>query len=206
MNTWVPALIVVMGVVILGFLIFQFVSFGGDAANIPGYQDNSQEARNVDDGETPNVPIGGLRGSDSSGGGGDPGSGPGGDTGGGSNANCQMQQLSYSIVNFNKNSTCNQQDGNGFCIDKNVICSVEVNNLDNSEGGIFSLLFSLAEEGLGVGSAFDTEQVEYSLIAGEERIFKSDTQIQTSGEEGLANKNIDCFYNTLQIPQKEVCQ
>ena len=144
------------------------------------------------------------------------GGGGGGGTGGegsavggvagssGSTSGCATQQISYSAANFNANSVCNNQDENGFCIDKTVTCSITINNLDGEIGGIFEISFKFFEQG-NSGNILFLASSESFLEPGEQHTFEGIFNVQSQGEQGDANKDLTCFYNTINIPRKEVC-
>lgn len=122
----------------------------------------------------------------------------------GSTSGCATQQISYSAANFNANSVCNNQDENGFCIDKTVTCSITINNLDGEIGGIFEISFRFFEQGNSGNILFLTSS-ELFLEPGEQHTFEGIFNVQSQGEQGDANKDLTCFYNTINIPRKEVC-
>jgi len=122
----------------------------------------------------------------------------------GSTSGCATQQISYSAANFNANSVCNNQDENGFCIDKTVTCSITINNLDGEIGGIFEISFKFFEQGNSGNILFSTSS-ELFLEPGEQHTFEGIFNVQSQGEQGDANKDLTCFYNTINIPRKEVC-
>jgi len=122
-----------------------------------------------------------------------------------SGSTCSMKQISYSLENFNKTSICNINQS-GICWDKTVICSVEINNLDNEISGTFKIeLMFLEKGGNKETDGFDITSSDFLLSPKQSEIFLHSTNIQSTGEDGLANKEISCFYNTLEIPKKEIC-
>jgi len=137
------------------------------------------------------------------------GGGSGGNVGGGTETSseiiCTEKQISYSMENLNKTSVCNANQ-DGICTDKTVSCSVEIHNLDNDVGGIFKLeLIFLKEGGNKLTDGFDITPLELSVNPKQSQIFSHSTNIQSTGTNGTANKEINCFYNTLEVPRKEVC-
>ncbi len=131
--------------------------------------------------------------------------GSGGSSGGGSSSqNCIFKQISYSMINLNKTFVCNQFQGS-ICVDKTVTCSIVVENLDNEVNGFFDIKLIFLEEGKNQEYAFDSKTSRFFLNFGENHFFEDFTNIQSSGINGSANKNINCFFNTLEIPKKQVC-
>ena len=146
-------------------------------------------------------------------GGGGSGSGSGGGAGGGSAGagaqtnpqgnGCSEMQISYSLRNFIKNTTCNSFDGE-ICVDKTSRCSLEVQNLDDGTTGIFTIKFTHFEL-QDQNNILETEPVSFTLSPDQMKIFESETQIQSSGVEGNANKDISCTFFSEQIPKKVIC-
>lgn len=120
------------------------------------------------------------------------------------NLDCRMRQISYSLINFNETTNCNQYQGE-VCVDKTITCSIEIHNRDNEVGGVFELEFLFVEEGGNIGEPIERKTSEFFLEPLDYGVFEDSANIQSSGENGLANKEINCFYNTLKVPEKEVC-
>ena len=130
------------------------------------------------------------------------GSGGGGGSGGAggsspSGSKCEMRQISYALKNFEKSSTCSSYSGPD-CIDKTVDCSVETYNLDGETSGTFVVRFDFFVDGDNLIESVTDSDV---LQPGSFKIFNGVVRIL--GEN--AGKNIDCRFNTEQVPQKEVC-
>jgi len=119
-------------------------------------------------------------------------------------SNCQIKQITYSMINFNKSSVCNQQQEN-ICIDKTVSCSIEVHNRDDGVQGFFEIELRFIKEGGEKEDAFEVKISEFSLSPETSKFVTGSTNIQSQGIDGLANQQINCFYNTLEVPQKEIC-
>ena len=141
----------------------------------------------------------------SSGGG---GSGAGSSVGGTDPANeippnCQETQISYSLRKFVKNQTCNIFEGE-ICTDKNSFCSIEVKNLDDDITGIFTISFTHFEL-QNPENIIETESESFTLSPNEMRVFSSEIQIQSSGMDGNANKEISCTFASEEIPIKSIC-
>ena len=138
------------------------------------------------------------------------GSNNGGGSGGGSvnsqNAvgnNCQQQQISYSISNINKIQTCNFLDADSTtCIDKSVECSVEVKNLDSQISGTFEIQFLYVLDGQGTDNFFDSTSSESEISPGQTKTFSGLIQISDPAK---TNEEINCFFQTLSVPTKEIC-
>ena len=143
--------------------------------------------------------------SSSDGGSGEGGSG-GGSGGGGEDTpgtpGCQKKQIPYSMVNVKESSNCLEEIA-GICINKNVFCSIEIHNRDSVNVGEFKVKLSFAVE--GEQGELESDIREFSLNPIESYLFEKSKNIQSTGENGPANKQINCFYNTLENPSAEVC-
>ncbi len=117
---------------------------------------------------------------------------------------CITKQISYSMINLNKTSTCNQYKED-ICIDKTIECSIEVHNRDNEIAGFFEIELIFTEEGSNRENPFDSKTSRFFLEPGSYNIFKDSIDIQSTEQDGPANKNIICFFNTLKVPRGEVC-
>jgi len=114
---------------------------------------------------------------------------------------CTLQQIAYTIGNLAKNQTCNSYQ-NEKCIDKIVKCTASVINLDYGTSGIFEVKFLFFEQEKTMDDAFDSTFSSQILQPREEKVFNG--QIQVTNQE-LAEKDIACYYQTIKIPEKEVC-
>src|SRR3989344_543383 len=139
--------------------------------------------------------------SSSSGGGG--GAGSGGDNKQSSGI-CSTNQISYSMTDFNKTSTCNNYQSS-ICIDKTVSCSVKIQNRDNEITGFFGVELIFLEKGKNIEEAFNSSSSRLSLSPMRYEFLSDSIDITSSGQDGLANKEIDCFYTTVEVPKKQVC-
>jgi len=133
----------------------------------------------------------------------------GGDGGGNVNSqnaagnNCQQQQISYSISNINKVQICNFLDADNItCIDKSVECSVEVKNLDYQISGIFEIQLLYVLDGQGTDNFFDSTSSESEISPRQTKTFNGLIQISDPAK---ANEEINCFFQTLSVPTKEIC-
>lgn len=127
-----------------------------------------------------------------------------GDSGGSSDSGCLIRQISYSMINPNRTMICNEYQGE-TCINKTIDCSTEIHNRNSEVAGIFELKLIFLEEGENKENAIDTKISSFTLEPMNYEIFEEVISVQSIGEEGIANKNINCFFNTLQVPTKEVC-
>jgi hypothetical protein len=165
------------------------ISEGIDTIFNPGENGNAPEE------EIPII-IGGGGGGGSEG-----GSGGGGGSG---DLNCFTQSVAYSLINVNKTSTCNlEQDG--FCVDKTVSCSVQVHNDDNGVTGTFSVELYFVEQGKPKNQSIDYELRELTISPNQFQLFEDSTNVQSTGENGTANQEINCIFQTTEVPTKEVC-
>jgi len=119
------------------------------------------------------------------------------------NLNCELKQISYSLIDFKSNSTCLEFE-NGFCISKEIDCSVDVRNIDNI-GGIFEIEFLLIEDGSSINDFIDSHSNQDNVNSYSSKIFETSFNIQSQGEEGNADKNLVCFPTTEIVPKKEIC-
>lgn len=117
---------------------------------------------------------------------------------------CHDEQISYSMGSFYENFECNLFD-EGVCIDKTINCSVAVKNLDPNVVGIFGVEMRFQQKFDRVDDYFDSLNSTFSLGPGEMWTLKGLSNVRSSGEEGIANKNLGCKYIMLQVPRKEVC-
>ena len=136
-----------------------------------------------------------------SGGGGD--SGESGSSSSGE-AECITQQISYSLENINKLQTCNEYDEE-ICINKTVKCSIEIHNRDEEIQGDFEIGLIFVEKGKEKQDAFDSQIQIFNIAPQTNQKFIGLTNLQSTGQDGIANQNIDCLYNTISIPEKEIC-
>ncbi len=134
------------------------------------------------------------------GGGGGSGGGDGGAGASGGASGCTERQIAYALKNFVESADCNEFQGS-VCVKKIMNCSLEVYNLDDNTNGIFGIRFSFLEE----GSVFDYLSKEFNVGAGEHKIFEGVLGVESAGEDGRANKNLYCSFNTEKVPKEQVC-
>jgi hypothetical protein len=153
---------------------------------------------------TPN--NGNSAGGSSSGAGGEPSGGSGGSGEGGQEEpqtpGCIFAQISYSLENFKENSLCNEYDGI-ICVRKTISCSIEIHNGDQNYSGNFKIKVSFND--LESNNAIDSYTQDFMININEFEIFGAEKIVESTGENGQANKEIRCVYTTLEVPQKEVC-
>jgi len=116
---------------------------------------------------------------------------------------CTTRLLRYSIIT-EQTETCNEYDEK-YCINKTAQCSATIKN-DDTGYGEFEIELIFVEEGKSKLTDGFNKQTGRYLLAGQEQIIMSDTaQINSIGEDGLANQRINCFFNTLNDMVQEVC-
>lgn len=130
----------------------------------------------------------------------------GGGTSGGSTElveeTCEEQtEISYSIINFNKTETCNELQGE-ICVDKTINCDFDVYNREDSISGFFKLQIFFVEKGLSKEESFEDIFSTFFLEPKTYKKVVAFANVLSSGEEGIANKNITCLYETLEVPMK----
>ena len=136
------------------------------------------------------------------------GGGGGGSSGGGSSIvipdGCNAELITYSMVNLRESSTCNEYDGE-ICINNTVMCSRDIQNREKESEGNFEVQLNFIYRGDGSSQQIDSFTKKFTLGPQETETFNESTTIISSGEEGLANQIITCFFNTLGEPYKIVC-
>ncbi len=137
-------------------------------------------------------------------GGGSSGGGDGGSSRDGENSltGCVISRVSYSLENLKKTESCNSYDGE-ICIDKTITCSVEIYNLDLVSEGFFDLELFFVESWKSINEAIERRQKSLIILPSTFELFNETLNIQSSGADGIANKIINCFYDTLNNPIKE---
>ena len=199
------ALVIVTVVFILGILLVVFLTTKKQSDNLfnnlLGKKDFSKDIGSSGDENVTNSGEGAGEGGVS--GGGDSGGGGGGGAGESSSQNCIAQQIAYSMLGFNKTEICNNYEGE-ICTDKTVYCSIEIQNRDDAEGNFETGLY-FVEKYKQIAENFDLITRIFSLGANEIYEFSDSTQIHSTGEDGLANKEINCYYVSLKAPVKEIC-
>jgi hypothetical protein len=118
---------------------------------------------------------------------------------------CYTRQLTYTIKNNFKNETCNFYDNQSNCIDKTVFCSAEIENIDSVPGD-FTVRLVFVEDRKDKETEYFGEVIEsFNLNPLQTYTMSSQENIQSIGQEGLANKIINCFFNTVGDVQAQIC-
>ncbi len=117
--------------------------------------------------------------------------------------NCPEKQISYSMINFNKTSVCNENQSD-VCIDKTVTCSMEIKNRDSEASGFFEVELTFREEE-NQNNVINKTDSRFFLEPEEKNKISDSISLQSTGIDGIANKKINCFFNTIEVPKKEVC-
>ncbi|MBI2045127.1 hypothetical protein HYT23_03650 [Candidatus Pacearchaeota archaeon] len=127
--------------------------------------------------------------------------GSGRDSGGGEysseGSSCPTQQISYSIQKIVKNIICLQESG-GNCLEQQISCSAEIHNLDDETAGNFKTEIKFIEKSQEFRQ-INSKVEEFSLPPGEFRVVQGTASLQGQDLE------LDCFFNTLEVPEKEIC-
>ena len=121
-----------------------------------------------------------------------------------SESGCILEQVPFSLKNFYEYSTCNTFQ-EGICIDRNVICSLEVENFDLELGGNFEILFKVSKNIGGTLIEVESSTVTNFVGALEVITFEKIFNIQGEGIEGNANQAITCSYDPAEILSREIC-
>ena len=196
--------IIIAAIFILGIIIIFFTSVNKQSDdlynNLLGKKDFSQNTTSSQNNESQETNQGTSGGGDGSTG----GSNSGGSNSGSNPRNCTTKQIAYSMLDYNKTEICNTFQGE-ICIDKTVYCSIEIQNRDNASGSFEVELF-FVEIHKSIEEKFDSKKRTFSLGADETYVFDDSTHIESLGENGLANKGINCYYINSIVPVKEVCE
>lgn len=133
------------------------------------------------------------------------GSGSGSGGGGASQiTGCVTAQLSYSLENPQIIQVCNAYFG-GICTDKTATCSIEVHNLDNEIEGNFNLEVFFVEEGKDRSDPIETRNSKFIIAPRGFHLYEETLNIIGINENDTSNKEITCFYDTLETPKRETC-
>jgi len=201
---WAIFIIILFVVVLLGGVFFLTINSKTENQNI--FETIEEFFTKDNNGNNPDsnddFSDTGKEGSSGAGASGSSGSGSGGGNSG--SQFCQMEQIKYSLLNINKNSICNVEQ-NGICEDKTVNCDIEVHNDDNEASGLFKIELYFVESGKNISQAIDIKTGEFTISPFQLKLFQDLINIQSTGENGTANKKINCIFQTVEIPEKEVC-
>jgi hypothetical protein len=102
---------------------------------------------------------------------------------------------------LNKSFVCNQFDGE-LCINKTVFCQINVFNRDLSEEGNFEIEMAYFESGKSTEDALEIKSDTFYISANSIYLFKTFINLQNE----FAEKDINCFANSKEIPKKQICQ
>src|SRR3989344_199710 len=166
-------------------------------SNNPQSANNQQQDAQTTDGSS------GFLDMDGGGGGGGVGGAGSGSESTNSESECEETQISYSLQNFLKNTTCISFDGLD-CIEKTSFCSLLVTNLDENITGTFSINFEHYELG-NQSNIIQNDLQTFALSPDQGETFTSSIMIQSRGENGNANKEITCTFSSEEIPAKILC-
>ncbi|MEK6926153.1 MAG: hypothetical protein AABW50_02655 [Nanoarchaeota archaeon] len=158
-----------------------------------------ESEKDVDIRDVPDVPTGSSGGG--SGGGGSSSSSSSG-SGGSPESNCSTQEISYSLEDPDKIETCNKYNGI-ICEDKTVSCSIKIRNRDQNLAGLFKVSMTFIPN--GETNSVGAKNIEISINPLNSYTFTDSINIQSIGQSGNANKAINCFYNTVEVPVGEIC-
>ncbi len=134
--------------------------------------------------------------------------GGGGEGGGGGSSSsgrvyCEKQDITYSLLNIQKEETCNQLQGE-ICTSKTINCSIEIHNADDNYEGTFPIELNIYSE-TDDEYFVDTANKYFTIPPSDFRVFQHITTITSTGENGVANGIIKCIFHTTTKPYKEVC-
>lgn len=198
-------LLTLIGVVIVVMILVVYISYSTGTPLSDSFKEvllnNGAEVPLTNPGSNlPNPGASSPAGSASGGGSG----GSSSDSGTSQTSFCTYQKVSYSLKNPFTNSTCNAYS-NETCIDKTVSCSIEVYNRDLEISGVFTIEGYFVADGT---SRFDSQISEINLAPEQSKKVYALSEIHSTpslGDPGLADKDINCFFNTIEVPEKEVC-
>lgn len=109
--------------------------------------------------------------------------------------------INFYLINFVDRTVCLAYD-NEICVEKIVNCSIEMENRDLEGDGYFNMRLSFVEQGKDITEAFDMIDQNFIIAPRERDTFAGEKAISSTGEGGLANKEIKCYFNTLVSPYK----
>jgi|SRR3989344_6829933 len=164
------------------------------------YAKNSQSPKNNSNNNEEGVnslsgPLGSAGGGSGSGSGGAASSG---------NSSCHTEQISYSIQNINKYLACVTQMPL-YCAKQNLNCSAEVHNLDDNVTGIFNLEILFFNKRIGITNPLFKIPKKISLGPGEFNVIYGSYNLSFNQVSASLPPDLDCFFNTITVPTKQVC-
>lgn len=135
------------------------------------------------------------------------------------NQECDNKELAYSIPPDSfilTNKICNKKEyickktvlsicteKEYYCIDQTMGCSLILKNLDNEKGGVWEVTFSYDTS---AKQTVKTQAIPIFLYPQTEQTFSSTINLQSSGVEGDANKDLTCYRQVTKTPTKQVCR
>ncbi|RMD65859.1 hypothetical protein D6817_05345, partial [Candidatus Pacearchaeota archaeon] len=120
-----------------------------------------------------------------------------------SNPQCE-QQISYSIENTSSVNNCLAQEGD-VCTQRQVVCTAYVHNFDSSVSGVFGLKINFFAVDQGPQNIIASAERSANVPAGALTMFQSTQTFESTGQDGLANKEISCVYQTTHVPTRNIC-
>jgi len=127
-------------------------------------------------------------------------------SGGGTSENqntCTTKLIKYSITTTAFTDTCNEFSGS-ICINKSISCSYQIKN-DDSVQSTFDMELLFLEDGTDKEFNLQKQTAKYLLAPLETVIMQGNLNINSEGENGTANQKINCFVNTANPIEEEVC-
>lgn len=202
-KRWGIILFILFGIIaILGSILFLITGEEGqnniieNAQRIFTNKDNNKNPETNNNLNNPEKPT------TSGSGGGSSGGGSGGSSGGesGPPPSCENTiEITYGLINYNKTEICNQNQSQ-ICENKTVNCKIDIQNRDNSIGGIFEVELRFVEEGQSQENYIESKISQINIGPGEIKPFEESLNLQSTGQVGIANQVINCFYNTIEVP------
>ena len=110
---------------------------------------------------------------------------------------CNMQQIQYSLKNFENSVECTDTGING-CISLVVSCSMEVYSFEDGEG-IFGIRYALVDSN---EIELDFELIEKEVVLDTHVLFS--TEFIRSDVSGV-DMNLTCPFSVETIPLREIC-
>lgn len=109
--------------------------------------------------------------------------------------NCRTREVQYSLKNFREDIVC-REGGTESCEELVASCSVEVYNLDDSDG-VFEIEYSLKDSD---GKVLDSVVIERNVVSDGVEVFSADFIISENADE-----NSSCVLDMKGVPLVEVC-
>jgi len=115
----------------------------------------------------------------------------------GSQITCVIEPLPYALKKPTTLETCNSYSGES-CVDKTVICKVEAHNLEYANSGDFEIKTSIVNE--SYGEVYSTSETKVILPQSHQEY-----TAQESFQGENADQILTCFFNTISVPEGEIC-